>query len=115
MADSFVKGLFKGQDPTTFDLTTLTHVLDALRNTLLGVATFWALIGLLMVGYQYFTAYGDEAKATQAKKSLRWIIIGMIVILLSEVIVYEVRRVVVGAPAPPIQNTTSPFDNNPSH
>ncbi len=104
------------RDQTDFDLGTVVVLLDYLRTFLVGIAAFNAIMGTLLVGYQYFTAFGDEAKAAAAKKTLYWIIIGMIVIIMSEVIVYEMERVVIGTNSQPvpIQQTTSPFTSSPT-
>lgn len=50
------------------------------------VAGVLAVIYILIGAFWYFTAYGNEEKATKGKNTLMWAIGGMIVILLAEVI-----------------------------
>lgn len=91
-----------GVQPTEFTPNTITHVLMIVQIALTALAAFEGFVGLGMAAFQYFTAFGDEAKATQAKKTLTWVIVGMVVIVLSSVMVYEVRRLVTGSNPPDI-------------
>lgn len=52
-----------------------------------GLAGGIALIYLLIGAFQYFTAYGSEEKATKAKTTITYAIIGIVVIILAEVII----------------------------
>lgn len=97
MEPSIIKALFAGKDPTTFDLETVAHVLEYVRNVLVALAAAEAIFSMIAVAWKYVTAYGDEAKAADAKKTLYWAIVGMIIIIFSEVIVYEAERVVIDA------------------
>lgn len=113
---SFIKDLFKGQDPTTFNLETVEKVLTFVRVQLVIFAAVMAVFGMVIVGWQYFTAYGDEAKAGQAKKTLTWILIGMVIVIFSEIMIYEAQRIVLNANNPTldeINNVTNPLGPNP--
>lgn len=58
----------------------------------LSVAGTVAGIFILIGGFEYLTAYGDQAKAESGKKTLTWAIIGLVFIIVSRVIVGEVWR-----------------------
>lgn len=102
-SQSLIAWIRCGADPTNFTPNTVTHVLMVVQIALLGMAAFEGFLGLTMAAFQYFTAYGDEAKATAAKKTLYYVIIGMVVIILSSVLVYEVRRFVTGSNPPNVE------------
>lgn len=56
-------------------------------NIALGVAGAVAGIYILLGGFEYLTAYGDQAKADNGKKTLTFAIIGLVIIILSKLIV----------------------------
>lgn len=78
---------FNGADPNKG----LGDVLNFLKS-LLGVATSLAgMIAVVMILYSaflYVTAYGDDAKAETAKKTIFWAIIGLAVMAFSQAMVY---------------------------
>ncbi|MEK7548385.1 MAG: pilin [Patescibacteria group bacterium] len=47
------------------------------------IAFFFIIYG----AFQMVTAFGDEAKYTQAKKTVTWAVVGLIVALLAQVII----------------------------
>ncbi len=106
---TFIELIRHGVDPTNFDLCTITYTLDIIRSLIIATAAFEAIVGLALTAYMYFTAFGDEAKAQKAKQRIYWIVIGMIIILLSEIIIYEIQRFVQGAPPAPIDNVANPL------
>lgn len=48
-----------------------------------GIAAIYILIGAI----QYLTAFGDEAKATAAKNTILYAVIGVVVIVLAKLII----------------------------
>ena len=99
-------------DPTNFNLKNIESVVGNIRHTLIAIASFEALIGLVLVAWNYFTAYGDEAKAEKAKKRMMWIIVGVTVVIFAEILLYEVFNYFVPAyenQAPQIDNSINPF------
>lgn len=59
-----------------------------------------AVIYIIIGAYQYFTAFGSEEKATKAKTTITWAVIGVVVIILSKVVVIEVWNFISGSGAP---------------
>lgn len=53
----------------------------------LSVAGLFAIFMVIVGGYKYITARGNEEQAASAKSTLQWAVIGVAVILLSYVIV----------------------------
>lgn len=67
---------------------------DCIRNAtifyigqLLLVTAITAFIYIIIAGYQMMTAFGDEAKFAQAKKTLLYAMIGLLIALLAYTIV----------------------------
>lgn len=58
-----------------------------------GIAVIYLMIGAI----QYFTAYGDEAKATAAKNTILYAVIGVVIIVLAKLIISWVWGFVTGA------------------
>jgi len=100
---SFIKWLFNNPDPTQFCLDSVTYILDKLHQVLVSVVAWEALIALLMTAYAYLTAFGDPAKAEGAKKRITWIVVGVVIVILSEIIIYEVRRLAYTGIEPPVE------------
>ncbi len=111
--DSLVKCIANGADPTNFDTNTIVNAITFLRNMLVGVAAIYALVFLILATFQFFTAYGNEEKISKAKKSIVSVIIGIVLVILSQVIAYEVYIRVIGAPPPPTVNQTGGTSLNP--
>ncbi|MFA6082438.1 MAG: hypothetical protein WC773_03435 [Patescibacteria group bacterium] len=102
-----------GKDPTSLTLSDVQNILDYARTLLIWIGAVSAFVGLIMASITYFTAYGNEAKAETAKKRILYIFIGMIIIILANVIIYEVLRFIMPAsninPIP--VNVVSPLGN----
>jgi len=56
-------------------------------NIALGLAGGIAVIFILIGAFYYFTAYGNEEKATKGKTTVMWALIGVALIVLSKLIV----------------------------
>ena len=61
---------------------------------IIGVAVLATLLFTFYGAFLYFTAYGDENRATQAKKSITYAIIGFIIALLAFSIAAYVQNVI---------------------
>ena len=99
------------QDPTQYDLRNVEFAVNQIRTFLLGLVAWEVVLGLVLTGYVYFTAYGDESKAEKAKKRITWIIVGLVVVILSEILIYEVQRLVIGSPPADIRTPSTPLLN----
>lgn len=109
---SLIEMFTRGKQPWDLGISDIENVLSYMRIILIAFASFEALVGLILVAMNYFTAYGDEAKAAAAKKRIVWIIVGTIVVILSEILLYEVFNYFVPAyenQAPQIDNSVNPF------
>ncbi len=79
------------EDWTIDDIPTLiTNIIKLALALAGGIAVIFILIG----AFQYFTAFGSEEKATKGKTTVTYAVIGVVVILLAEVIVYLVRNLI---------------------
>ncbi len=73
--------------PECNDLSTVFELIDNVMRIATAVAGGVAMIFLLWGAYNYFTAFGNEQKAQTGKTIVVWSIIGIIVIILSQVLV----------------------------
>ena len=70
--------------------------IQTILNTVLGFLGFIAVIVILIGGFMWMTAGGDEDKVGKAKKTLGAGIIGLAIILLAWLIVTIVYKVITG-------------------
>lgn len=76
--------------PETWNIHSFDTLITNVTNIALSVAGTVAGIFIVIGGFQYLTAYGDEAKATAGKTTLTWAIVGLVVVILSKVIVSQI-------------------------
>lgn len=91
------KGLagIEGKFEATNDLTASKSVPELLVNIiqiLLDIAFVIAVLFIIIGGYQYMTAGGNEEQAGKGRKSLTNAVIGVALITLSYVIVYVIDQ-----------------------
>lgn len=78
-------GRFKGiEDPNN---TGLVDTSINIINALLVIVAIVAIVFLIVGGLRYITAQGDEDAVAQAKNTVIYVIIGIIIILLAVVII----------------------------
>jgi uncharacterized membrane protein YidH (DUF202 family) len=73
-------------------LSDVQTLIANITSLALGLAGAVAVIYLIIGAINYFTAFGNEEKATKAKTTITWAIIGVVVIVLSTVIVNEITN-----------------------
>lgn len=81
-------------DPSTWTLNNVSGLIDNVIALAADIAGLIAVIFLIYGAVQYFTAFGNEEKATKAKNTITWAIIGIVVIILARVIVAQVMTFV---------------------
>ena len=94
-----VSAQFKDPDPTGKGVasdTDLPSLLVRVINILLSIAGLVAVIFLIVGGFRYITAGGNEENAEAGKKTIINAIIGIVVIILSFVIVRVISNAVLG-------------------
>ena len=65
------------------DDATLTDVFAKILNWALGIGFAIAVIFVIYGGYQYMTAAGNEQQATEARRTITYAAIGIVVVVLS--------------------------------
>jgi len=85
-----IAALLPGKDPTLYTPNDVKTLIANISQLALSLAGTLAVIYVVIAAFQYFTAYGNEEKATKAKTTLTWAIIGLAVIVLSKVIITEI-------------------------
>ncbi len=73
--------------------TDFTIILVDMLKWILGVAGSIALIFLIFAGIMYMTAMGDQQKATSAKKSIKWTLVGLFLVLASYAILIIINNI----------------------
>jgi ABC-type Fe3+ transport system permease subunit len=115
------QGLNSAVTNTSGDLP--TNIQNALRDwitqhlipVLLVVLVFVVLLFTFYGAFLYFTAYGDENRATQAKKTLTYAIVGLIISLSAFGISYYVQDILINQEAAQNPNIQVPSQNPTSH
>jgi len=74
------------------DTNTFTGLFQVLFKNFLSIAGVVSLLLIIISGFRYITARGNEEQVSQARSGLLWAIIGLIVILLSYVIVVAAAK-----------------------
>lgn len=74
-------------NPENNNLSTVFTLIDNVMKVATAIAGGIAVIFLLWGAYNYFTAFGNEQKAQTGKTIVMWSIIGIIVIILSQVMI----------------------------
>lgn len=82
-----------GTEPENFKFDDIFALIGQWEDVLLALAMMAVFLLLLWSGIMYLTAYGSEEKALKAKNTFFWAIIGIIIILLSKLILYEIADV----------------------
>lgn len=74
-------------NPQDNNLSTVFTLIDNVMGIAMAIAGGVAVVFLLWGAFNYFTAFGNEQKAQTGKTIVMWSIIGIIVIILSQVLV----------------------------
>lgn len=85
-------GILPNKPPQEYNIDDILILADNILIALLSVAGVIATIYIVIGAFQYFTAYGDESKAENGKKTLTWAIVGLVLIILARVAVGEIWR-----------------------
>ncbi len=105
MAMIIPSGILPSGNPADYSLSNINDLIHNLGNWALfiggGLATIYLIIGAI----NYFTAYGNEEKASTGKKTITWAIIGIVVIVGAEIIVSEIWKFTTSEP---FKTSTSP-------
>lgn len=71
--------------------TTISSLLDKIINFLIAVAIPISTIMVLWSAFLFMTSGGDQKKLDQAKATLKWVVAGITLLLLSKGIAYTIR------------------------
>ena len=82
-----IAAILPSTDPSQYTTADISTLITNITTLALGLAGAVAVIFIIIGAYGYLTAFGNEEKATKAKTTITWAIIGIVVIVLAEVIV----------------------------
>jgi uncharacterized membrane protein len=77
-----------------------TYINDRVFSFLIGAAITVTVVFVLYGSFQYFTAYGDENKATSAKKTITYAFLGLFISFLAMGIASYVQKSITAQTAP---------------
>ena len=100
------------QLPVQIQNTLHTWITEHLIPVLLVALIFVTLLFTFYGAFLYFTAYGDENRATQAKKTITYAIVGLVISLTAFGMVYFVQNIIISRSAQ--QNFNVPTSTNPN-
>ncbi len=86
------------KDPSQNTLADIDILIGRVGQLALTLTAAIAVIYIIIGAYSYFTAFGNEEKAQNAKKTVTWAIIGLVVIILAKVIISEIWKFVTNEP-----------------
>ncbi len=78
---------------------TLTGIVTTIINILSVVVGIVAVIMIIVGGFQYLTSQGDSGKVTNAKNTILYAIVGLVIVALAQIIVQFVTGRLGNAPA----------------
>jgi len=76
----------------TFQEVGLTQIISQVINTFLGLLGTIFIVLMLLGGYNWMTAQGDESKVEKAKSTIQRAIIGLIIIVSAYSITYTIFK-----------------------
>ena len=76
---------------------TITEIISAIMDLLAVIGTGVAVIMIIWAGIQYMTAGGSEEKATKAKKTITWAIIGVAILWSAKFIIDAIEYILKNA------------------
>lgn len=89
-ADTYLSNLVgKGNGTTNTDLMQMIY---SIINWAVGIAALICVVILIVSGYKYITAAGDENKVESATKTLTFAIIGLVVCFIAVILVQFVIK-----------------------
>lgn len=86
------------ENPSEYTLNTLFSVTGNLINWIISFAVATSIIALIYGSIQYFTGGSNEEKSSKGKNIILWAIVGLVVIMLSQVIIRQFLLTVDPAP-----------------
>ena len=88
---------FNGADGSK-DLGSVISFIQQIFGIALDIVGMLAVIIVLYGAFLYVTAYGDDAKAETAKKTIFWAIIGVVMLALANTLVYIIKSNIIATP-----------------
>lgn len=70
-----------------------TELLENIINWVAGIASTVAVLMIVIAGFQYMVSGGDESKVKSATSTIKWSLIGLVIILMSWGILKEVLSI----------------------
>jgi hypothetical protein len=90
-----------------FSDASITYIIADIAVVLIQMAGILAIFFLIMSGFNYIKAFGQEEEIQKAKKGLTWALIGLVVVIMSYAIVQNVLRITLSVDPAEIEAASS--------
>lgn len=68
--------------------TEIKNVIDRITGVLKALGVLIAVFFVILGGYKFMTSGGSSEKVEEAKKDIMWALVGVVIIVLAQVLVY---------------------------
>ncbi len=93
-----------------FSDRSITYIVADVAVVLLQISGILAVFFIILSGFNYIKAFGQEEEIQKAKKGMTWAIIGLIVVILSYAIVQNVIRITLTVDPAAVEETAAAAD-----
>ena len=87
-----IAAILPSTDPSQYTTADISTLITNITTLALGLAGAVAVIFIIIGAYGYLTAFGNEEKATKAKTTITWAIVGLVVMILARVLVSAIMN-----------------------
>lgn len=84
------------QAETGLAATTIPTILVNVANWIVYIYGSIAVAVIMICGFQYLLATGDDSQAESAKRCVKWAVVGMAIVSLSYVFIFTMARLITG-------------------
>jgi hypothetical protein len=88
--------MFQGLPLETVKMKSSSALISSLLDGLLAVAAGMAILFLIVGGIRYVRSWGDAEQLTKAKRSVYFVVLGLVVILVSYAVVVTLDKIIKG-------------------
>lgn len=85
-------------NPQDYTLQSVSDLIHNATTIALDVAGMVATVYILIGAFNYLTAFGSEEKAAAGKTTITWAIAGLVLIILAQLVVFEIFNFVTATP-----------------
>ena len=81
----------------------ISSIMSNVLNILSFIAGIIAVIMLIIAGIKFITSQGDPGKVSEARQAIIYAVIGIVIVVLAQTIVFFVLKEATNTPSPPVR------------